>query len=88
MHVVRQDGRLVGALPLIVGSKRGVRVVRFMGGRQSVLADLLLASDADDSVAGLLAARLAASDHDLVDLYGIPIGSRIVDGARAGPARA
>ena len=79
VHVVRQDGRLVGALPLIVSSKRGVRVVRFMGGRQSVLADLLLAPGADDSVAGLLAARLATSAHGLVDLYGIPIGSRIVD---------
>jgi CelD/BcsL family acetyltransferase involved in cellulose biosynthesis len=79
VHVVRQDGRLVGALPLIVSSKRGVRVVRFMGGRQSVLADLLLAPGADDSVAGRLAARLATSAHGLVDLYGIPIGSRIVD---------
>src|SRR4249919_3831882 len=79
VHVVRQDGRLVGALPLIVSSKRGVRVVRFMGGRQSVLADLLLAPGADDSVAGLLAARLATSAHGLVNLYGIPIGSRIVD---------
>ena len=78
VHVVRQDGRLVGALPLFVGAKSGVRVVRFMGGRQSALADLLLASDADDSVAGLLADQLAASDHHLVDLYGIPAGSRIV----------
>jgi CelD/BcsL family acetyltransferase involved in cellulose biosynthesis len=79
VHVARQDGRLLGALPLMVGRKRGTRVVRFMGGRQSVLADLLLASDADESVAGLLAGRLATSDHHLVDLYGIPAGSRIVD---------
>ena len=79
VHVARQDKRLLGALPLMVGTKRGARVVRFMGGRQSVLADLLLASDADESVAGLLAGRLATSDHHLVDLYGIPAGSRIVD---------
>ena len=78
VHVVRQDGKLLGALPLMVGVKSGVRVVRFMGGRQSALADLLLASAADDSVAGLLAEQLAASDHHLVDLYGIPAGSRIV----------
>ena len=63
VHVVRQDGRLIGALPLMVGVKSGLRVVRFMGGRQSALSDLLLASDADDSVASLLAERLAASDH-------------------------
>lgn len=85
VYVVQQDGRLLGALPLIVVAKSGVRVVRFMGGRQSALADLLLASDADDSVAGLLAAQLAASDHHLVDLYGIPAGSRIV--AALGPDR-
>jgi CelD/BcsL family acetyltransferase involved in cellulose biosynthesis len=85
VHVVREEGRLLGALPLIVGVKAGVRVVRFMGGRQSALADLLLAPDADDSVAGLLAERLAAADHDLVDLYGIPVGSRIL--AALGPDR-
>ncbi len=85
VHLVRRDGRLLGALPLIVSSRRGVRVARFMGGRQSVLADMLLASDADDTVAGLLAARLATSDHHLVDLYGIPLGSRIVDAL--GPSR-
>jgi CelD/BcsL family acetyltransferase involved in cellulose biosynthesis len=79
VHVVRQDGRLLGALPLVVSSKHGVRVARFMGGRQSVLSDLLLASAADSSVTGMLAARLATSDHHLVDLYGIPAGSRIVD---------
>jgi CelD/BcsL family acetyltransferase involved in cellulose biosynthesis len=85
VYVVRQDGRLLGALPLIVRTKSGVRVARFMGGRQSALADLLLASDADDSVSGLLAEQLAASDHHLVDLYGIPAGSRIV--AALGPDR-
>ena len=78
VYVVRQDGSLLGALPLIVVAKSGVRVVRFMGGRQSALADLLLASDADNRVAKLLAAQLAAADHHLVDLYGIPAGSRIV----------
>ena len=85
VHVVRENGRLLGALPLMVGVKSGVRVVRFMGGRQSALGDLLLAPDADDSVAGLLAGQLAASDHHLVDLYGIPAGSRIV--AALGPSR-
>jgi CelD/BcsL family acetyltransferase involved in cellulose biosynthesis len=85
VHIVRQEGKLLGALPVVVGSKRGTRVVRFMGGRQSVLADLLLASDAPDSTAGLLAARLATSDHHLVDLYGIPAESRIVQAL--GPSR-
>jgi CelD/BcsL family acetyltransferase involved in cellulose biosynthesis len=85
VHVVRGDGLLLGALPLVVSSKRGTRVARFMGGRQSVLSDLLLAPSADPSVAGLLAARLATSEHNLVDLYGIPPGSRIVEAI--GPSR-
>lgn len=85
VHVVREDGRLLGALPLMVVVKSGVRVVRFLGGRQAALADLLLASDADESVARMLAERLAASDHHLVDLYGLPAGSRIV--AALGPSR-
>jgi CelD/BcsL family acetyltransferase involved in cellulose biosynthesis len=85
VHVVRENGRLLGALPLMVGVKSGVRVVRFLGGRQSALGDLLLAPDADDSVAGLLAGQLAASEHHLVDLYGTPAASRIV--AALGPSR-
>ena len=32
------DGRLVGALPLMIRRQAGLRVARFMGGRQSVLA--------------------------------------------------
>jgi CelD/BcsL family acetyltransferase involved in cellulose biosynthesis len=85
VHVVRENGRLLGALPLMVGVTSGVRVVRFMGGRQSALGDLLLAPEADDSVAGLLAGQLAVSDHHLVDLYGTPAASRIV--AALGPSR-
>ena len=47
IHVARRDGRLVGALPLVVRRRAGVRVASFMGGRTSVLPDLLLAPDAD-----------------------------------------
>ena len=51
VHVARRDGRLVGAAPLVTRSHRSVRVARFLGGRQSALADLLLAADAEPEVA-------------------------------------
>ena len=44
VHVARHDGRLVGALPLVIRRRAGLRVASFMGGRLSVLPDLLLAA--------------------------------------------
>src|SRR5690349_3134871 len=46
VHVVRRDGRLIGALPLVVRRRMGLREAVFAGGRQSVLGDALLAPDA------------------------------------------
>jgi len=77
VHAVRHEGSLVAALPLVVRRRAGLRVASLMGGRQSVLGDILLARDADPSVPALLVQRLADSGYDLVDLYGIPVGSRI-----------
>jgi CelD/BcsL family acetyltransferase involved in cellulose biosynthesis len=74
----RRDGRLVAALPLLVRRHLGLRTARFLGGRQSALADLLLAPGEDPSVGASLAARLPDS-ADLVDLYGLPSGSRIAE---------
>ena len=79
VHVARRDGRLVGAAPLVTRSHRSVRVARFLGGRQSALADLLLAADAEPEVAKGLAARIASSDAAYVDLYGLPRGSRLAE---------
>src|SRR5919108_988676 len=42
---------LVGALPLIVHRRRSLEVATFLGGRQSVLADVLLAPGEDPAVA-------------------------------------
>ena len=47
VHVARRDGRLLGALPLVVRRRAGLRVASFIGGRVSVLPDLLLAPGAD-----------------------------------------
>ena len=47
VDVCRHDGRLVGALPLIIRRRAGLRVASFMGDRHAVLPDLLLSDDAD-----------------------------------------
>jgi CelD/BcsL family acetyltransferase involved in cellulose biosynthesis len=78
VQIARRDGRLVGALPLLVRPQLGLRTARFLGGRQSALADLLLASGEDTSVGAALLARVPAS-ADLVDLYGLPTRSRIAE---------
>jgi CelD/BcsL family acetyltransferase involved in cellulose biosynthesis len=78
VQIARRDGRLVGALPLLVRPHLGLRTARFLGGRQSALADLLLAPHEDSSVGAALTARVPAS-ADLVDLYGLPTRSRIAE---------
>jgi CelD/BcsL family acetyltransferase involved in cellulose biosynthesis len=76
--VARRDGRLVAALPLLVRRHLGLRTARFLGGRQSALADLLLSPGEEPSVVLALAAQVPAS-ADLVDLYGLPKSSRIAE---------
>ena len=76
--VARRDGRLVAALPLLVRRHLGLRTARFLGGRQSALADLLLSPGEEPSVGLALAAQVPAS-ADLVDLYGLPKSSRIAE---------
>jgi CelD/BcsL family acetyltransferase involved in cellulose biosynthesis len=82
IDVVRRDGRLVGALPLVVHRRAGLRVARFPGGQCSVLSDLMLAPDADASVAARLTESLAGR-CDVADLHGLPAESRIA--AALGP---
>jgi CelD/BcsL family acetyltransferase involved in cellulose biosynthesis len=78
VHVAYRDGRLVGALPLCVKPRRGLRVLTFLGGRHSPLADVLVAPD-EDEVARELAGRVAGTDHDFADLFGLPGGSRLAE---------
>jgi len=78
VHAAYRDGRLVGALPLCVQSRRGLRVLTFLGGAHSALADLLLAPGESPSTAAALAGRVTESDHDFADIFGLPGGSRFV----------
>ena len=85
VHVARRDGRLVGALPLCVRSRYGLRVLSFLGGESSSLADLLVADDEGPETATALAERGASSGQDFAELSGLPAGSRLV--ATLGSAR-
>ena len=78
VHVAYRDGRLVGALPLCVRSRLGLRVLTFLGGGHSALADLLVAPGEGFATGTALAGRVASSDHDFADLFGLPGGSRLM----------
>jgi CelD/BcsL family acetyltransferase involved in cellulose biosynthesis len=69
--------RLVAALPLIVHSHRGLRIATFLGARQSALADALVADDESPDVVEALVDRVAASEHDYVDLFGLAADCRL-----------
>jgi CelD/BcsL family acetyltransferase involved in cellulose biosynthesis len=79
VHVARRDGRLVGALPLVVRRRAGLRVATFMGDRLAVLPDVLLAPGED----GEALCRLVDGACDVVDFHGLPADSRIA--AALGP---
>lgn len=76
VHVARRRGRLVGALPLFVERRHGIRTARFLGGKRSMLADVLVARG-EDGVAPALVERAGGPGQDLVDLVGLPGGSRL-----------
>lgn len=86
VHVAYRDGQLVGALPLCVMPGRGLRVLTFLGGRHSALADLLVAPGEED-VATQIARQAATTDHDFADFFGLPGGSRLVDALGASRLR-
>jgi CelD/BcsL family acetyltransferase involved in cellulose biosynthesis len=77
VHVARRESRLVGALPLVVRRRAGLRVTSFMGGRLSVLPDLLLAPGEPESTAEALAGRMSAGGCDVADFHGLPEHSRV-----------
>jgi CelD/BcsL family acetyltransferase involved in cellulose biosynthesis len=74
VQVARRNGRLVGALPLAIRRRAGLRVATFMGDRQAVLPDVLLALGEENAVCDQLVRRLSC---DVVDFHGLPAGSRI-----------
>jgi CelD/BcsL family acetyltransferase involved in cellulose biosynthesis len=62
---------LVGALPLVAFSRRGLRVLTFAGARQAALADALIAYGEAPELVEALVDRVCASKHDYVDLFGL-----------------
>jgi CelD/BcsL family acetyltransferase involved in cellulose biosynthesis len=69
--------RLVGALPLVTFSRRGLRVATFIGARQSCLGDVLLAEGEGSTLVEALVGRVRASEHDYADLFGLSADSRL-----------
>jgi CelD/BcsL family acetyltransferase involved in cellulose biosynthesis/adenylate kinase family enzyme len=87
VHVAYRDGKLVGALPLCIRPRFGLRVLSFVGGGRSALADLLVAPGEPASTGAALARRLDGSGHDFADLYGLPGGSRLAQELEDGRLR-
>jgi CelD/BcsL family acetyltransferase involved in cellulose biosynthesis len=80
--------RLVGALPLCTRRRFGLRVSEFVGGTWAILADALVAPGEDArAVVAALAERIADSEHDFADLFGLPGSSRLVAALPQGSLR-
>jgi len=77
VEVAFRGDQLVGALPLITFSRRGLRVGTFIGSRQSALADALVAEGEGQEVVEALVDRVLASQHDYVDLFGLSDQGRL-----------
>jgi CelD/BcsL family acetyltransferase involved in cellulose biosynthesis len=78
VHVVFRGDRLVGALPLCIRRRAGLRVCEFVGGTGAILADLLVAPGEEELAAGALVEQLVSSRYDFASLYGLPVPSRLV----------
>ena len=71
IHTARTDGRLLAALPLVVGTTwPRTPAARFVGAPDSTLADIVAPAGADpDTLHRVLDAAMAA--HDLLDLFSL-----------------
>jgi CelD/BcsL family acetyltransferase involved in cellulose biosynthesis len=69
--VAQRDGRLIGALPLVISRRAGVRVAQFPGGEQASLMDAL----GEDAIVAELVRR--AVDQDYARLHNLGAGSAI-----------
>jgi CelD/BcsL family acetyltransferase involved in cellulose biosynthesis len=78
VQVAYRGDRLVGALPLIVRRRLGLRVTEFVGGTWAILADVLVAPGEPASVVEGLVDHAASSRHDFANLFGLPGSSRLV----------
>jgi CelD/BcsL family acetyltransferase involved in cellulose biosynthesis len=72
-----RGGRLVGAFPLYMVRVGGMRIIRFLGGSQSALCDLVMPPDGDEEVQTLLLDAARESGHDFADLFGFPLDGRL-----------
>lgn len=77
VHTARRGDTVVGALPLQVVRRHGVRVAEFVGGSLTNFADLLVAPGEQPETAEALAEAAAAGDHDYAHLHGLSHGSRL-----------
>ncbi len=85
VHVAYRDGRLVGALPLCVRPRYGMRVLSFVGGEDGSLADVLVTDGEPPEVASALLDRGVSSGQDFAEFSGLSSASRLV--AILGPSR-
>jgi CelD/BcsL family acetyltransferase involved in cellulose biosynthesis len=85
VQVAYRGDRLVGALPLCVQRRHGVRVLTFLGAEQVTLADLLLADGEKAGVGAALTERALQTKFDYADFHGLPGSSRLAKAL--GPSR-
>lgn len=85
VHVAYRGDELVGALPLFVRRRRGLRVLTFLGAEQIALADLLLAKGEGAAVGAGLAERARSTEHDFADFHGLPSSSRFAEALGSSP---
>jgi CelD/BcsL family acetyltransferase involved in cellulose biosynthesis len=78
VHVAYRGSRLVGALPLFIRHRFGIRTCEFVGGTWALLGDLLVAPGEEDSAGSALVEHAASSDYDFANLFGLPGASRLV----------
>jgi len=77
VHVARRDGRLLGALPLMVRRRFGIRVLEFIGSSRA-LSDMVVAAGEHPDVALGLAERMCGEPRHLVDLGLLPAHSTLL----------
>jgi CelD/BcsL family acetyltransferase involved in cellulose biosynthesis len=77
VQVAYRGDRLVGGLPLCIRRRPGLRVTEFVGGTWAILADVVVATGENATVAGALVRQAAAADHDFANLFGLPGSSRL-----------
>jgi CelD/BcsL family acetyltransferase involved in cellulose biosynthesis len=87
VHVAYRGNRLVGALPLCLRRRLGLRMTEFIGGSWALLADLLVAPGEEPSAVGELAEHAVSPDHDFASLFGLTGSSRLVAALPPGALR-